>query len=220
MAEHMAQAWRTIPHATAFDEFDATALVALRQTLQPVAEQRNTHLTYLPILLKLLIPALQKFPLLNASLDEEAREIILKNSYHLGIATATPRGLLVPVVRNADELSIVQMALEIARLHQEAQQGTLTPRELSGSTFTVSNVGSYGGSSGTPIINAPEAALLAVGRVEEKAIARHGTLIAQQRMPIALAFDHRLIDGAMAGAFLAHYKELVEQPQQLLLDLI
>ena len=220
IAEHMERSWHTIPHATAFDELDASELVALRRTLLPEAEKRGAHLTYMPLLIKLLIPVLKEFPIFNASLDEEKRETIYRRSYHLGVAAASPEGLLVPVLRDADRLSILEIAARLDKLIEGAKKRTLALNELSGSTFTLNNVGSFGGSSGTPIINYPEVAILAVGRIEEKAVARNGTILAQLRMPLALSFDHRLIDGAMAGAFLARFKELVEHPQQLLLDMI
>lgn len=220
IAEHMERSWRTIPHATAFDELDASELVALRRSLLPAAEKRGARLTYIPLLIKLLIPVLKEFPMFNASLDEERREIVYKNAYHLGVATASPEGLLVPVLRDADRLSVLEIAAKLEGLIEGAKRRTLALNELSGSTFTLNNVGSFGGSSGTPIINYPEVAILAVGRIEEKAVVRAGTLIAQPRMPLALSFDHRLIDGALAGAFLARFKELAEHPQQLLLDMI
>lgn len=220
IAEHMEHAWRTIPHATAFDEVDGSALIALRQALQSVAEQRGIHLTYMPLLVKLLLPLLKEFPIFNASLDEERREIIYKRSYHIGLATAAPEGLLVPVLRDADRLNLLSIASELERLFEGARKRTLLPRELSGSTFTLNNVGSFGGGSGTPIINHPEVAILAVGRLQEKAIVHQGQIIARPMMPLALSFDHRLIDGAMAGAFLARFKALVENPQQIMLDMI
>ena len=220
IAEHMERSWRSIPHATAFDELDASGLVALRQALLPVAEKRGLRLTYMPLLIKLLIPVLKEFAIFNASLDEERREIVYKRSYHLGVATASPEGLLVPVLRDAETLNIMEIARRLDHLIEGAKKRTLAPYELSGSTFTLNNVGSFGGSSGTPIINHPEVAILAVGKIEEKAIVRDGAIIVQPRMPLALSFDHRLIDGALAGAFLNRFKELVENPQQLLLDLI
>ncbi len=219
IAEHMEHAWRTIPHATAFDEVDGSALIALRQALQSVAEQRGIHLTYMPLLVKLLLPLLKEFPIFNASLDEERREIIYKRSYHIGLATAAPEGLLVPVLRDADRLNLLSIASELERLFEGARKRTLLPRELSGSTFTLNNVGSFGGGSGTPIINHPEVAILAIGRLQEKAIVHQGQIIARPMMPLALSFDHRLIDGAMAGAFLARFKALVENPQQIMLDM-
>ncbi|WP_052890483.1 dihydrolipoamide acetyltransferase family protein [Thermogemmatispora carboxidivorans] len=220
IAERMERSWRSIPHATAFDEADGGALVALREALLPVAERRGLRLTYLPLLVKLLIPVLKEFPIFNASLDEERREIVYKRVYHIGIATASPEGLLVPVLRHADRLSLAQVASELERLVEGGRRRTLGLHELTGSTFTLNNVGSFGGSSGTPIINYPEAAILAVGRLQEKAVVRNGSLVARPVLPLALSFDHRLIDGAQAGAFLARFKELVENPQQLLLDAV
>jgi pyruvate dehydrogenase E2 component (dihydrolipoamide acetyltransferase) len=220
IAEHMERSWRTIPHATAFGEVDATGLVALRDALKSGAEKRGIRLTYMPMIIKLLLPVLKEFPIFNASLDEERREIIYKRSYHIGIAAATPDGLLVPVLRNADRLTLLETAANVDRLIEGAKQRTLTLPELSGSTFTLNNVGSFGGSTGTPIINHPEVAILAVGRIEDKAIVEHGAVIVRPIMPLALSFDHRLIDGALAGAFMGRFKELVERPQQLMLDMI
>ncbi|TMC61853.1 MAG: 2-oxo acid dehydrogenase subunit E2 [Chloroflexota bacterium] len=220
VAEHMERSWRTIPHATAFDEIDGGALIALRQALKPIAEQRGVRLTYMPLLIKLLIPLLKEFPIFNASLDEEKREIVYKRSYHIGVATDSPEGLLVPVMRNADRLTLMEVAAKLEKLIEGAQKRTLALPEVSGSTFTLNNVGSFGGGSGTPIINYPEAAILAVGRIQEKAIARQGAVIVRPVMPLALSFDHRLIDGAMSGKFLGRLKELVENPQQLMLDMV
>jgi pyruvate dehydrogenase E2 component (dihydrolipoamide acetyltransferase) len=220
IAERMERSWRTIPHATAFDEMDGTALAALRQALKPIAEQRGVRLTYMPLLIKLLIPVLKEFPIFNASLDEEQREIVYKHSYHIGVAADSPEGLLVPVLRDADRLTLMEITARLEHLIEGARKRTLSLPELSGSTFTLNNVGSFGGSSGTPIINYPEAAILAVGRLQEKAVVRDGAIIARPMMPLALSFDHRLIDGALAGKFLARFKELVENPQQLMLDMI
>ncbi|TMC93078.1 MAG: 2-oxo acid dehydrogenase subunit E2, partial [Chloroflexi bacterium] len=220
VAEHMERSWRTIPHATAFDEIDGGALIALRQALKPIAEQRGVRLTYMPLLIKLLIPLLKEFPIFNASLDEEKREIVYKRSYHIGVATDSPEGLLVPVMRNADRLTLMEVAAKLEKLIEGAQKRTLALPEVSGSTFTLNNVGSFGGGSGTPIIDYPEAAILAVGRIQEKAIARQGAIIVRPMMPLALSFDHRLIDGAMSGKFLGRLKELVENPQQLMLDMV
>jgi pyruvate dehydrogenase E2 component (dihydrolipoamide acetyltransferase) len=220
IAEHMERSWRTIPHATAFDEVDGAALAALRETLKPIAEKRGVRLTYIPLLIKLLIPLLKEFPVFNASLDEELREIIYKRSYHIGVATASPEGLLVPVLRNADRLTLLEIANSLEQLIQGAKKRTLSLAEVSGSTFTLNNVGSFGGSTGTPIINYPEVAILALGRMQDKAIVEQGMVIVRPMMPLALSFDHRLIDGAMAGAFLTRFKELVENPQQLMLDMV
>jgi pyruvate dehydrogenase E2 component (dihydrolipoamide acetyltransferase) len=220
VAEHMERSWRTIPHATAFDEVDASGLITLRKALKPVAEQRGVRLTYVPLLIKLLIPLLKEFPIFNASLDEEKREIIYKHSYHIGVAADSPEGLLVPVMRNADRLTLVEVATKLEKLIEGAMKRTLSLPEVSGSTFTLNNVGSFGGSSGTPIINHPEVAILAFGRIQEKAIVQQGAVVVLPIMPLALSFDHRLIDGAMSGKFLTRFKELLENPQQLMLDMV
>jgi len=216
----MERSWRAIPHATAFDEVDSTALIALRQALKPVAEQRGVRLTYVPLLIKLLIPLLKEFPIFNASLDEEKREIIIKRSYHIGVAAASPEGLLVPVMRDADRLTLVEVATKLEQLIEGAYKRTLALPEVSGSTFTLNNIGSFGGSSGIPIINYPEAAILAVGRIQEKAIVQQGSVVIRPMMPLTLSFDHRLIDGAMSGKFLERFKELIENPHQLMLDMV
>jgi pyruvate dehydrogenase E2 component (dihydrolipoamide acetyltransferase) len=220
IAEHMERSWRTIPHATAFDEVDGGALATLREALKPSAEKRGVRLTYIPLLIKLLIPLLKEFSIFNANLDEETREIIYRRSYHIGVATASPEGLLVPVLRNADHLTLMEIASNLEHLIEGAKKRTLSLSELSGSTFTLNNVGSFGGSSGTPIINYPEVAILGVGRLQDKAVVHEGMVLVRPMMPLALSFDHRLIDGAMAGAFLARFKELVENPQQLMLDMM
>ncbi len=220
IAERMERSWRTIPHATSFDELDATELVALRHVLKPVAEQRNIRLTYMPLLVKLLLPALKAFPIFNANFDEETREIVYKHVYHIGIATDSPEGLLVPVLRSADTLTMMQIAQQLEHLITGAQKRSLAVQEVAGSTFTLNNIGSFGGNTGTPIINAPEVAILAVGRIQEKAIVQNGIVVIRTIMPLALSFDHRVIDGALAGKFLTHFKELVEHPQQLMLDML
>ncbi|GHO52732.1 dihydrolipoamide acetyltransferase family protein [Ktedonobacter robiniae] len=219
IAERMELSWRTIPHATAFDEVDCSALVTLRSTLKPAAEQRGARFTYMPLLVKLLIPVLKEFPIFNASLDEKSREIVYKRVYHIGIATDSPEGLLVPVLRDADHLTLLEIAQCLEHLVEGAKQRKLSLPELSGSTFTLNNVGGFGGSSGTPIINYPEAAILAVGRIQEKLVLVDGQVQARPTMPLALSFDHRLIDGAQAGRFLGRLKALIEQPQQIMLDM-
>lgn len=220
IAERMERSWRTIPHATSFDELDGSELVALRKVLKPVAELRGIRLTYMPLLVKLLLPALKEFPIFNASFDEEKREIVYKRSYHIGIAADSPEGLLVPVLRDADKLTALQIAKQLEHLIEGAQKRSLTMAEVSGSTFTLNNIGSFGGNSGTPIINYPEVAILAIGRLQEKAIVRNGTVLIRTMMPLAMSFDHRVIDGAMAGKFLTRFKELVEHPQQLMLEMV
>lgn len=219
IAERMELSWRTIPHATAFGEADGMALMALREELKPQAEKQGIHLTYVPLLVKIVVQMLREFPIFNASLDTELREIVYKRFYHIGLATDTPDGLLISVVRDADRFTLLDLAREINRLVEAGRNRKLTLQESSGSTFTLNNVGSFGGSgSGVPIINPPEAAILAVGALRERPVARQGTIIARPTLPLTLSFDHRLIDGSGSSAFLARFQELVEHPSLLLLN--
>ncbi len=220
IAERMELAWRTIPHATAFGEADGAALMALREELKPQAEKQGIHLTYLPLLVKIVVQVLKELPIFNASLDEARREIVYKRFYHIGLATDTPDGLLISVVRDADRRTLLDLAREINRLVEAGRARKLTLQESTGSTFTLNNVGSFGGSGGmgVPIINPPEAAILAVGALRERPVARQGQIIARPTLPLSLSFDHRLIDGAGSSAFLARFQELVEHPSLLLLN--
>lgn len=218
IAERMEQAWR-VPHVTSFDEVDATHLVDLRRRLQPEAERRGLRLTYLPLIIKAAIQALKEFPEFNASLDMENRKIRLYRHYHIGVATAIPEGLVVPVIRHADQLTVLHLAAELARLADLARERKLGVAELSGSTFTITNVGSFGGQLGTPIINPPEVAILASGRIADKPVAIDGQVEVRPVLPLALSYDHRLIDGAAAGRFLSRLRALLADPALLLLEL-
>ncbi len=220
IAERMELSARTIPQVTTFDEADATELVALRGRLQEASLKRGVKMTYLPLIVKAVVQTLKSFPMFNASLDEASREVVYKHYYHIGLATATPDGLLVPVVRDADRLSLVALAGEINRLGEGGRKRSLKAFELSGSTFTLSNVGSFGGYTGTAIINPPEAAILAVGRVQERAVVRGGLVVARPILPLSLSFDHRLIDGAEAGYFVTALKELLENPSLMMLEAV
>ncbi|MBN9388764.1 MAG: 2-oxo acid dehydrogenase subunit E2 [Chloroflexi bacterium] len=220
IAERMELSWKTIPHASCFDEADGSGLVALRAQLKPAAEKQGVNLTYMPLIVKAVVQTLKRFPVFNASLDEQTREIIFKNYYHIGIATATPDGLLVPVARDADHLTFLELSAEINRLSEGGRNRTLKANELSGSTFTISNVGSFGGSTGTAIINPPEAAILVTGSLKERPAVVGGELVKRYSLPLSMSFDHRLIDGAEAGMFLAALKELLETPGLLLLNAV
>lgn len=219
IAERMEQAWR-VPHVSTFDEVDVTGLVALRRHLQPEAERRGVRLTYLPFIIKAAIQTLKEFPYFNASLDLTQQKILLRRYYHIGVATAVPEGLLVPVIRHADQRTLLQLAGELSRLAEAARQRSLSRPELSGSTFTITNFGSFGAQQGTPIINPPEVAILGCGRIEEKPVVRDGAIVARTMLPLALSFDHRLIDGAAAAAFLNRLKTLLADPNLLWLEMI
>jgi pyruvate dehydrogenase E2 component (dihydrolipoamide acetyltransferase) len=214
-AEHLASAWNTIPHVTQHDKADITALESLRKQYGPQAEQAGGKMTMTAIAMKIAASAMTRFPQFNASADMARREIVYKKAIHVGVAVDTERGLLVPVVRDADQLSVFDIAREVARLAQAARDGTITPAELSGSTITITNVGSFGMESGTPIINYPESAILATGAITKRPWVAGDQIVARHVMTLALSFDHRIIDGAEAGRFLRYLGDLIEKPARL-----
>ncbi len=218
IAERMEMAWQ-IPHVTSFDEVDVTALVDLRDDLKSAVEAQGIRLTYLPFIIKATLQTLKKFPYFNASLDMAQKKIRLHQAYHIGIATAVPEGLLVPVIHQADHLTLLQLAETLGLMTDLAQKHKLPLEKLCGSTFTITNFGSFGGYQGTPIINPPEVAILGCGRIEEKPVARQGKVEIRLVLPLALSYDHRLIDGAVAGQFLNHLKALLMKPNLLFLAL-
>jgi len=215
IAERMVRSYTEIPHVTEWLQVDATELMRLRDDLKGAPEAEGVKMSPLPVLVKALVAALHKHPLVNSSWDAESTEIVVKRYYHIGIATDTERGLLVPVIRDADRLSVFDISREVARLAQAAREGTITPVELTGSTITITNVGSFGMESGTPIINFPEAAILATGAITKRPWAVADQIVARYVMTLALSFDHRIIDGAEAGRFLRYLGDLIEKPARL-----
>lgn len=202
------------------DEADLTALVALRERLKPEAEAQGVKLTYLPFIVKAVVRALKKFPTLNTSLDEERQEIVYKRYYHIGLAVATERGLIVPVVRDADRKSVLELAQEIAELSQKAREGRLAPEEVTGSTFTITNIGSVGATLSFPIINLPDAAILGVHSIRKRPwVMPDGSIRPRDIMFLSLSFDHRLVDGAEAAMFTREVIRLLENPDLLLLEM-
>jgi pyruvate dehydrogenase E2 component (dihydrolipoamide acetyltransferase) len=212
IAEKMARAVREIPHVTTFLTVDATHLQALRRDLTSTGARR---LSPLPIVARALAEICRDHPKLNASFDAAASEIVLYRRIHVGIATDTDQGLLVPVVRDAQALGIVAIAREIERLAESARAGSLTPQDMTGGTITVSNVGTFGAEFGTPIINPPEGAILALGVIQERALVVDGRVEARPAMTLSLSFDHRLLDGAEAGLGLRSLADLLENPFRL-----
>jgi len=218
VAQAMVKSVYTAPHVTLMDEADVSELVALREKALPIAEERGVKLTYLPFVVKALVAACRRYPALNASIDDERQEIVYKKYYHVGIATDTADGLVVPVVFDADRKSVLQIAAEIRDLAARAREGKLTPNELKGSTITITNVGSVGGLFFTPVINWPEVAILGVGRIAQKPVVKNGQIAIGHVMALSLSFDHRLIDGATAQKALNDVKRLLEDPQLLVLE--
>jgi pyruvate dehydrogenase E2 component (dihydrolipoamide acetyltransferase) len=218
IANAMVKSVYTAPHVTLMDEVDVTKLVALRAKAKPIAEKKGVKLTYLPFIVKALVAALREYPIMNASLDEETQEIVYKKYYNIGIATDTEAGLIVPVIQDADRKSVWMIADEIRDLAARGREGKLAPHELRGSTFTITNIGSAGGMFFTPVINYPEVAILGTGRIAEKPIVRDGQIVAAPVLALSLSFDHRLIDGATAQHFLNYIKQLLGDPELLVME--
>ncbi len=201
------------------DEADLTELVALRERLKPEAEAQGVKLSYLPFIFKAIAVALKKFPSLNSSLDEARQEVVLKHYINIGMAVAAENGLIVPVVRDVDRKSLLQLAREIADLAEKARAGKLAPEEVSGSTFSVTNIGSIGALFSFPIINVPDAAILGVHSIQKRPVVNErDEIVVRQMMYLSLSFDHRLVDGAEAARFCKEVIRLLEKPERLFLE--
>lgn len=219
IAEHMVKSVSTIPHVTHVDELEMDRLKELKDQLKAYSDDKDIKLTFLPFFVKAIVIALKEFKTLNASIDEKTNEIILKNYYHIGIATNTKEGLIVPVIKNADQKTIFQLADEIRQLANQAREGKLGIDQITGSTFTISNVGPIGGMHATPIINYPEAAILALHKMEQRMVVRDLEGVIRLMMNMSLSFDHRLIDGVTAVHFTNRIKELLENPIRLVVEM-
>lgn len=214
----MAQAWAQVPMVTHFDEADITDLEALRKRYAPKAEERGFRLTPTAFLLKALALTLKAFPKFNASVDEEAQEIVYKDYIHIGVAVDTPHGLLVPVIRNVDQKGVFALARELQEISERARERKLTPEEMQGGTFSLSNLGGIGGMGFTPIVNWPEVAILGVSRAQMKPVWNGEAFVPRLILPFSLTYDHRLIDGAEAARFCRHLALLLEDPLGLALE--
>jgi 2-oxoisovalerate dehydrogenase E2 component (dihydrolipoyl transacylase) len=215
IAENMAEAKRRIPHFTLVEEFDVTALEETRAMMNR-DRGSNPKLTLLPFLITAMARALPQWPMLNATYDDDANVITRHGSLHLGMATQTPNGLMVPVIRDAQNLSVWQIASEILRLADAARSGKASREELSGSSITLSSLGPMGGVTSTPVINRPEVAIIAVNKVEEKVVVIDGELEVRKRMNLSLSCDHRVVDGWDAASFMQALKGYIENPLRLL----
>ncbi|UUR09122.1 dihydrolipoamide acetyltransferase family protein [Sphingomonas glaciei] len=215
IAENMQAAKRRIPHFALVEEYDVTALEETRAMMNR-DRGSNPKLTLLPFLITALNKALADFPMINATYDDEANVITRHGSVHMGMAAQTPNGLMVPVIRNAERLSVWQLATEVARLSDAAKTGKATREELSNPTFTISSLGPMGGVVSTPVISPPQVATIAVNKVEEKVVPVNGELEIRKRMNLSLSCDHRVVDGWDAASFLASLKPLIENPLRLL----
>src|SRR4030043_173101 len=201
-AKRMHQAVSTAAHVTHFDEADVTALVKIRESLQAQAAEKGVKLTYLPFIIKALLAAIKNHPLLNATLNDEDEEIIVKKYYNFGIAVDVPDGLIVPVGKGGDQKSIFELGGGIQAVAGAAKKRTLGLADLKGGTFSITNVGMIGGEAATPIINYPEAAILATMKIKDRVRVKNGQVMTVKTLPLCLSFDHRVIDGAEAARFM------------------
>lgn len=218
IAKAMVNSKHTAPHVTLMDEVDVTKLVAHRKKFKEVAAGKGIKLTFLPYVVKALTSALREYPALNTSLDDATSEIVHKHYYNIGIAADTEKGLLVPVVKDADRKSVFSISNEINELAGKARDGKLAPDEMKGASCTITNIGSAGGQWFTPVINHPEVAILGIGRIAEKPVVKDGEIVAAPVLALSLSFDHRMIDGATAQHALNHIKRLLNDPELLLME--
>jgi 2-oxoisovalerate dehydrogenase E2 component (dihydrolipoyl transacylase) len=218
IAQRMQDAKRRIPHFTYVEEVDATEIEALRARLNERFEAARGRLTLLPLLLRALVRAVREFPQVNATFDDEAGVVHRHSALHAGIATQTPHGLLVPVLRHAESRDPWDAAREIARLADVARAGHATRDELGGSTLTVTSLGALGGIVSTPVINAPEVAIVGVNRIVERPVMRAGMVASRRMMNLSSSFDHRVVDGADAAAFIQAVRAYLEAPGLLFVE--
>ena len=209
--------WVSIPHVTQFGEADITELESFRQSQKSFAQQAGVRLTALVFIMKAVVHSLKAFPRFNASLHSNGNELILKNYYHIGVAVDTPHGLVVPVIRDVDKKSLLELAKELASVSETARTTGLSMSQMQGGCFTISSLGGIGGTAFTPIINAPEVAILGVSRSSQKPIFENGEWLPRLMLPLSLSYDHRVIDGALGARFMVHLSQGLSDIRQLLL---
>ncbi|MDP9148671.1 MAG: 2-oxo acid dehydrogenase subunit E2 [Myxococcota bacterium] len=219
IAQKMAKSTRTAAHFTFVEECDVTELKALRERWKGPAEEQGVKLSFLPFIVKAVVGALKKHPLLNASLDESTSEMVLHKQLHIGIATATAAGLVVPVVREANRRSVLEIAREIERLATDARDGKSKLEDVTGSTFTITSLGARAGLLATPIINFPEVAILGVHRMKQRPVVKDGRIVIGDVMLLSLSFDHRIVDGHVGAAFAYDVISYLEQPDRMFLEM-
>jgi pyruvate/2-oxoglutarate dehydrogenase complex dihydrolipoamide acyltransferase (E2) component len=220
IAEVMVRSVSTIPHVTHFDEADVTELMHVVEREKVLAESRKIRLTILSFLAKAAAASLKVYPVLNSSLDEETGDLVFKDYIHVGMATDTDAGLMVPVVRDVDRKSILQIASELQELSGKARDRSIDLEDLRGGTFTITNIGGIGGNYATPIILHPQVAILCSMRAEQKPVVKDGQIVIRTIMPLTLSFDHRVLDGAEAARFMNHIVGLLEDPMRMLVDVV
>ena len=216
IAKHMVESVRAAPHVTHMDMADVTHLWEVREKQKEIGEKQGIHITFMPFIVKAVVAGLKGHPYINSTLDEEHEEIILKKYYNIGIAVDTEEGLIVPVVKIADKKNIFEIAKEIEDLATKTRDRKIDLGDLRGGTFTITNVGSIGGIFATPIINQPEIAILALGKIHERPVVKNSQIVIRKMLPMSLAFDHRVVDGAEAARFTNVVKKYLEEPEMFL----
>jgi len=220
IAEHMAESMHRAAHFTYVEEVDVSELIVLRDRMAKHVEKQGVRLSYLPFIVKAVVAGLKAHPKLNATMDDAREELVVRSDYNIGIATAAPEGLIVPVVRNADRKSVVALAREIQDLAERGRSGKLSRAELTGSTFTISSLGALGGVLATPILNYPEVAILGVHKIQRRPVYRSdGSLGPADLMNLSISLDHRVVDGMEGAQFLAKVRAYLEDPHQLFAEL-
>ena len=214
---HLHRSWVTVPHVTQFDEADITELEAFRKSLAPEAEKKSLRLTPLVFLMKAVVSALVEYPDFNASLDESGENLIMKKYFNIGIAVDTPNGLVVPVVRDVDRKGLFDLAAELGDISARARDGKLSPSDMQGGCFTISSLGGIGGTSFTPIVNAPEVAILGVSRSRMQPVYIDGEFQPRLILPLGLSYDHRVIDGAQGARFTSYLVRVISDIRRILL---
>ena len=217
-AEHLSAAWTNIPHVTYADKADVTDMEALRKQFGPTAEAAGGKLTMTAIALKIVAAALKRFPQFNASVDMARHEIIYKKYYHVGVAVDTDRGLVVPVIRDVDRKNMIELSIELTEIAARARDRKLTPDDMQGSTFTISNLGGFGGTFFAPIVNAPDVAILGLARSRMEQVYVDGAFQPRLLLPLMISYDHRLIDGADGARFMQWLVQAFEEPFLLSLE--
>jgi pyruvate dehydrogenase E2 component (dihydrolipoamide acetyltransferase) len=220
ISEHMSESTHRAAHFTYVEEVDVTELIRLRDHMAKHVEKQGVRLSYLPFIVKAVVAAFRTCPKLNATMDDAHDELVVRSAYHIGIAAAAPEGLIVPVVRNADQKSVSQLAREIQDLAERGKAGKLSRGELTGSTFTISSLGALGGIMATPILNYPEVGILGVHKIQRRPVYRtDGTIGPADLMNLSISLDHRVVDGIEGAQFLAAVKSYLEDPHQLFAEL-
>ena len=219
IATKMQQSTQTAAHFTFVEECDVSALKGLRARMKPAAEKQGVKLSFLPFIVKACVAALKKHPILNSALDESTNELVYRKYYNIGIAASTDAGLIVPVVKDCDRKSLLEIARDIERVATDAKNGKSKLEDLSGSTFTITSLGAQGGLFATPIINFPEVAILGVHQIKQKPVVRDGQIAIGEVMLLSLSFDHRIVDGHVGAAFAYDVIGYLENPDRLFLEM-